>query len=282
MSFMNLVEYSDAASFLHRTKNFLLANEAKNNFVFSSAIAMARTSTPRSKRFGFYIVEENAKIVCAGLNAVDRRLYLSVAEEQEALFLGVELGGRKIKVKGVLGPEPAASLFCAAFNETSVDTKLEVRHHHSSYKLETLIQKPLAHGIMRTAHDKDFKTLLAWTRQFVEECNLGETQTESEELVRRYIESKQFFIWENPHPVAMAGFSGQTLNGVRVNMVYTDPIARAKGYAGSLVQTLSAKLLGTGHKFCFLLADRENQAANRIYESLGYQRIGDFTDFESH
>jgi uncharacterized protein len=276
---MNLVEYSEAASFLHRTKNFLAANEAKNNLLFSSALALARVSTPRSSRLGFYTVEENGKIVCAALNAVERRMLFSSAEEQEALFLGVELAGRKIKIKGLLGPEPGAGLFCAAYNETTQTSNLQPHLQQGIFQLETLIQKPVANGIMRVAQDKDLRLLLNWTESFVKESELHETPAESEELVRRYVEARQLFIWEDPHPVAMGGFGGVTPNGARVNMVYTEPKARSKGYASSLVQTLSQKLLSSGHKYCFLFADSKNAAANRMYETLGYQRVGDFTDY---
>jgi predicted GNAT family acetyltransferase len=74
----------------------------------------------------------------------------------------------------------------------------------------------------------------------------------------------------------MAGFSGSTPNGARVNLVYTKPGFRGKGYASSLAAEVSQGLLNEGKKFCVLFADLANPVSNGIYQKIGYQTCCDW------
>ena len=77
----------------------------------------------------------------------------------------------------------------------------------------------------------------------------------------------------------MAGFSGATPNGIRVNLVYTPPEYRKKGYATSCVAALSQTLLDQGRKYCFLFTDLANPTSNHIYQTIGYQPVCDMNDY---
>lgn len=80
-------------------------------------------------------------------------------------------------------------------------------------------------------------------------------------------------------PVSMAGTSGPTPNGIRVNLVYTPPEHRRQGYASSCVAALSQALLNQGRKYCFLLTDLANPTSNHIYQTIGYRSRGDVTEY---
>jgi predicted GNAT family acetyltransferase len=273
-----IIELSDATTFLERSRDFLLASEAENNLLLSSAWTMARNSMTRSPRLSFFTVEKQHKLECAALNSSERRLLLSTCPIEAAEALARELARRKLKIKGVLGPGPSASAFARVYGTESGQT-LAPHLLQNILRLEAPASHDPTRGLLVVAKEKHFKLLLNWSLAFVAECGLEEPHHETEELVRRYIESRRFFIWDDHQPVAMAGFGGVTPNGVRVNMVYTEPRFRGRGYAGTLVHTLSRKLLADGHRFCYLFADSVNPAASRIYERLGYERVCDFTEF---
>jgi predicted GNAT family acetyltransferase len=286
---MHLVELSDAASFLTRSSELLLKSEAQNNLLLSSALTLARASVTRSVKLSFYTVEQNRKTVCAALNSAERRLLLSTASEEAAHFMGCEMAARQVLFRGVLGPAETAAAFCEGFSSnTGASKNLKAKLPQNVLKLETSreVQANLSQnstqssGLTRLAKEKDLKILMKWTRQFVSECGMDESERESEEMLRRYIEGRQLFLWEDSKPVAMAGYSGVTPNGVRVNMVYTDPAHRSRGYAGSLVNVLSQRLLADGHRFCFLYVESENVAANRVYRRLGYKSAGQFIEYK--
>ncbi len=276
---MRLVELSDAASFLQRSSVLLLKAEAENNLLLSSVLTLAKSSAGRSPKLSFFVVEKDGACVCSALNATNRRLLLSTASLEAARYMGASLAERTIRVRGLIGPSSSAEAFKEGFLATAPVAKLTPSSRQRILRLESLSDIKLSSGFWRIAKDKDLKLLIRWSHQFVKECRLDEPPEETEEVVHRYLENRQLYIWEDQRPVAMAGFGGYTPNGVRVNMVYTDPEGRARGYAGSLVHTLSRKLLASDRKFCFLFVNAADPVANRVYERLGYREVGEFTEF---
>ena len=79
----------------------------------------------------------------------------------------------------------------------------------------------------------------------------------------------------------MAGWSGKTANGVRLNLVYTPPGLRSRGYARACVWALTEQLLAQGNMFCCLYANLANPISNRIYERIGYRPVSDVSDFNA-
>lgn len=277
---MRLLEFADATTFLNRSRSFLLSSEAENNLLLSSALALAKASAARSPRLSFFAVESQGRTICAALNSSERRLLLSFASADAASFMGGSMAVNQIKIKGALGPTAAVSSFCRSFASASQDAgDFTLRFSQKILRLESLQPVRPSSGLARVGTEKDLRLLMNWAHQFVEECAMDESPQETEEMVRRYVDNRQLFIWDDGRSVAMCGYGGITPNGVRVNMVYTDPNARGKGYAGSLVHLLSRKLLASGHKFCFLFTDSTNPASNRIYQSLGYRPVIDFAEF---
>jgi uncharacterized protein len=65
----------------------------------------------------------------------------------------------------------------------------------------------------------------------------------------------------------------------RINLVYTPPEYRRKGYATACVTALSQKLLDQGCRNCFLMADLANPTANHIYQGIGYRPICDWHEY---
>ena len=277
---MALVELSDPTVFLHRANKFLFANEEINNLIISSSLSLAKATTARSPKVSFFIVEESAGSppLAAAMRLADGRLVISTATPDAAASVGREVAGRGLEIKGVSGPRKEAQALCDAYADATSKTWTT----KFAMKMMSLREPPssaTAPGLARQAKDKDKKLVLDWTLAFVKECRLDETERETEEMVLRYLEGRQLFIWEDAKPVAMAGFSGHTPSGIRVNMVYTDRSARGKGYAASVVQFVSRRLLqNEGKKFCFLFADAANPTSCGVYERLGYATLGEWLE----
>ena len=73
----------------------------------------------------------------------------------------------------------------------------------------------------------------------------------------------------------MAGWSGPTAHGIRVNAVYTPVELRGQGYASATVAALSQLLLDRGYRFCCLYTDLSNPTSNAIYKRIGYDPVTD-------
>ena len=266
-----------------------MTDEAANNLLLSSSLSNVRPaagySSGRSPGISYFAVHLAGKPVAAAMNVSERRMLLSVCEQPAAKFMGESLGKRGLKIHAVLGPEAASESFAFGFASDSVSTKLSPKQKLLQLILHARDLNPSSEqtsptGLWRVARKKDQRLIYTWTRQFVEECQHDESPRESEELVHRYLSNRQLFLWEdNIGPVAMAGFSGLTPNGARINMVYTEQRARSRGYAGALVSAVNRRLLAHGErKFCFLFVDSLNQPAIRAYRRIGFQQFGTFSD----
>ena len=295
---MRLIELPDAVSFLKSSSRILLnstESEAENNLLLSSVMTLARSSAMSSNRLSFLAVEKQGETQLVALNVKDRRLTVSTGDVECAFYLGKKvaelqaLNPSQMKIKGLFAPTPIGEAFARGWliqsnlpqklMQNQYAMKLDRKLASSNFENASSLAREV-HGLCRIALPKDQKLLSHWSRNFAKECNLDESTEESEEAIRRNLELRQLFIWEDRRPVAMAGFGGLTPKGARVNMVYTDPAARSKGYAKALVQNISLRILAQAdRKFCFLFVESTNRAAIKVYEELGYRKLGAFSDY---
>lgn len=82
-----------------------------------------------------------------------------------------------------------------------------------------------------------------------------------------------FIVREEDAVAAMAQSTRETARHIAINMVYTRPASRGKGYAAALAAHLSCLILAAG-KLPVLYADLANPAANKAYRSVGFLPAG--------
>ena len=77
----------------------------------------------------------------------------------------------------------------------------------------------------------------------------------------------------------MAGQGPHSSHGITVNLVYTPPELRGRGYASACVAALSQQLLDAGWEFCTLYTDLANPTSNSIYQRIGYRPVCDSNEY---
>ncbi|MFG1495973.1 GNAT family N-acetyltransferase [Saccharospirillum sp. HFRX-1] len=134
---------------------------------------------------------------------------------------------------------------------------------------------------IRLATPADEDLLVEWrivyAGETMAEPDNAETRRRARALMQQEIPSGNLFVLcRGDQPVAMSGFNAQAAQTVQIGGVFTPEQQRGHGYgravvAGSLLlardQGVQRSVLFTGH---------DNFAAQRAYESLGYQRSGEF------
>jgi hypothetical protein len=133
---------------------------------------------------------------------------------------------------------------------------------------------------MRLQAPDDTELLVEWLQAFEAEAlhSLDEDEDRARQIVEHRLAAERagLMLWEDEGElVSVAGFGGETPNGIRIGPVYTPPDLRSRGYATALVAQLSSQLLAEGRRFCFLYTDLANPTSNAIYERIGYVRICD-------
>lgn len=283
---MELIEYSNAQDFLKASHGILLEAEAENNLLLSSGLSLAKSYSGRLPGLSFYVARSRTSHhpLCAALQTQSKRLLLSTSSIESAAFLIQELINRNCNFNSLLGPEePLRALLCSS--TPSFREKFEFNRTFLQQILNlSILAKPAstpAPGLWRMAKLKDRSLLMTWSNFLIKEGGLDESPEETEKTIQYHLDKNQIFIYENKQPLAMAGYGGLTPNGARINMVYTLPQFRSQGYARTLVEAISRKLLNSNqYKFCFLMVAEENAAGVRAYERIGYKNIGRLTEYK--
>ena len=137
------------------------------------------------------------------------------------------------------------------------------------------------HGTRRLADDGDQETLITWHRALAQSIGQHETYEDARASIARRLAEGALHVWEHgSRIVSSAAAVGATPHGIRVNFVYTPEEFRGRGYASALVADLTQALLDGGRAFVFLHTDLSNPISNRLYQRIGYERVGDFLMME--
>ena len=75
-------------------------------------------------------------------------------------------------------------------------------------------------------------------------------------------------------PVSLACRSAPVAGVVRIQMVYTPPRSRGRGYGRACVGEVSTQVRAEGNR-CMLYADLANPVANALYRDLGYRAVAE-------
>ena len=279
---MRALEFSDAPTFLDRSREFLFSREVEHNLLLSSALTLARSNAPRAQAVVFIAAIDSKNVTRgAALRSPNRRWIVSAPDSETAEFFGSEIARREPQARSLFVPTETNLNLLAKFIEES-RLELEPSITQNLMRLDRTKKVEPAEGLMRFAQTKDLRKLVKWSHLFAKECGLDESPSEAEEVIRKYLQNKQLYVWEKgAEPLAMAAFGGITPKSVRLSMVYTDPMARARGYASTLVHRLTHKLLQEGHGSCVLFSDASNRSANKIYENIGYKTVAQFTELRA-
>jgi len=95
-------------------------------------------------------------------------------------------------------------------------------------------------------------------------------------LAARYIQDGTYVGLQNGEPVSMATREASIPGFTHIGAVYTKPEYRGMGLAHHTVAALCAESLLTGDRIT-LYVKRENFSAIHVYESLGFERWGNYT-----
>jgi predicted GNAT family acetyltransferase len=181
-------------------------------------------------------------------------------------------------VPGVLGPSLVAEKFAGAWTKVAgVGCKQGMQRR--AFELRKVIHPESTSGALRLATEADVELVAPWIFAFTQEALPGGDMAEARKSAMSKITERDIYLWEDGQPVGMAGKARPTSNGIAVNLVYTPPAMRKRGYASACVAALSLMLLDAGWKFCCLFTDLSNPTSNHIYQQIGYTPVGDFNEY---
>ncbi len=272
---MIVKSFDSAESFLNIFENVLNENESYNNRVLGYIYALKGKQLNESFILGI-TDEVGHPLVGACYTPKDGFLSYSFADSDQVKMLAQFIKSTGRELSGVIGNVESVEVFAKTYLENEnykVDMRLGV------YELEKLIMPSNDQFKMILATNEHSKKLEEFCLGFIVDC-FGEDEhslNRASSLANRHIEQKDlyFLIDENNSILAMASNIRETKNTGSISLVYTPPAHRGRGYGSLVTALVSQKVLNSGKKYCNLFTNLENSTSNSIYQSIGYQKIGE-------
>lgn len=276
---MDVEVVSGAGEFLELAEPLLLEDEPRHNLHYGIA-SNVRARPSVYAEFRGWIVRRAGEVVAAALRTPPYGLVLARPRADvalEALAASIEDG-----LPGVVGAVPEVDAFAGIWAERRRVTPT-TRVDQRIYALEELVPPRGTDGAARLAGLDDRALVLGWMIAFGREALHGEDDSAR---VERSVDARLepggaggICLWETAEgTVSLAGFGGETPNGLRIGPVYTPPEHRRRGYGSAVTAAATRIALERGKRFCFLYTDLSNPTSNAIYLRLGYRPVCDSRD----
>jgi uncharacterized protein len=273
--------FRDAADFLGAAGGFLGAREAEHNLM----LGLAGLLTANPYLYGpspyFAAVQLGGETVAAALRTPPHNLVLSETSAPAAVeALAGDIAEAFDELPGVVGPKDVSLRFAELWSRAT-GQRAQRAMANRAFRAETVRAPRAVSGSMRRAGADDRPLLIEWIAAFQDEAMGGHSHRSADDAVDEYLARTDggVYLWEDGEPVSLAGYGGPTPNGIRIGPVYTPPAYRGRGYASALTAELTALLLSSGRRFCFLFTDLANPTSNRIYERIGYEPVTDIDEY---
>ncbi|QSH40850.1 GNAT family N-acetyltransferase [Lentisphaerota bacterium ZTH] len=277
---MKYTQHGTAAEFLSRMASIFEQTEAVNGLMYGICLQLQKNISKYGSRPLFAIIEDSSGIHLAALMTPPYKLVLCAVGDVSSKCIDTLIHGlleHSWHVPAVLAEKQIAEMFAQAWTRFQ-DCRRREGKAQAFHELRTVQAVKYAPGkIIRAAAD-NLDTVQVWAREFHKDCFGDENTDTSSRLVEQYISTGDLFFWFDSMPVAMAAKARPTPHGESICFVYTPPECRGRGYATSLVASLSQKILDSGKQFCCLATDLANTTSNGIYRKIGYVPVAKVID----
>jgi uncharacterized protein len=267
-----------AEEFRQKAGKWLAQKEAQNSLCLGVTSNLLSKPSSNRQEHHLWIVEKDGALEGSAFWTPPYKFTISDMGPQALEALADEVLAAFPRIPGVGGPQETADRFSRYWgSKTSYSPLLEMSMR--IFQLEKVEPVPSSAGFMKSAQEADTGLLTEWYRGLKKDSGL-EDPVDEKTVVEGTIREQRLFIWDDGGNRAMAGYGRETPNSLSVNMVYTPPEFRRKGYATSLASALSQKILDLGKKYCLLYTDISNPVSNGIYQKIGYRPVCDWNAYQ--
>lgn len=274
---MDVKRYKNSADFNRENSDFLLSNEAANNLLIG--IGNGSKSQHEEDHLLSAVRKDGKSVLVAVMTPPYDILLTPVGNETGAIQVLIEyLAENEISVPGVLAENSTADKFRKFWSERCAKTSTLFREERV-YEVRRCNQIDYADGKMRPGYVADIPIVTDMVFGFHEYINEPIDRSSAEKMTESRIRDNRIFVWDNNGVVSICQAARETPNGKVVNLVYTPPDHRRRGYATSLVHALTLQILDGGKDFCCLFTDLSNPTSNNIYQKIGYNPVLDLMHY---
>jgi predicted GNAT family acetyltransferase len=270
--------YVDAGAFLTVAGPWLVTAAIENNAILSVAKSVADGTRILKEPPYFAAAIEDQQIDCCAMRTPPRVLLITNGTPRGLAAIAADALGASGRLPGVTGPSKAAAAFAEAWLALA-GGRATISMRQRLHKIQRVnADLPVARGILREVTARERGVAVEWVRAFEHEA-IPKHPHEAEEAVDRNLRAGTLYFWDVDRPVAMCANAGSVQFSTRVNLVYTPPGMRRRGYATAAVAALTRRLLDGGSRYCCLYTDLANPTANSVYQRIGYRPVCDVDEY---
>lgn len=257
--------------FAARVLPWLERDPVVDNTIYT--VIAARAAAPSRDRNRWMRVLDGPDLVGVATLTPPRDVLLSNMPEAAATVLAEHLASSPIP--GVNGPAVVADAFVKRYASLT-GRDAEIGLDMGLFRLDELVEPRPVEGSLREAGPDDRDLLVDWSAAFAKDVAPHQASGDHEEFVdARLSAGGLLWLWEDPEPVCLVGVAQPSARVARVAPVYTPPRRRGRGYASAAVAAVCRDAFEGGAVALILYTDLANPVSNRVYQRLGFYRVGD-------
>lgn len=201
-------------------------------------------------------------------------LVVALGDREPLEALGRFVAQTDPTLPGVTGPADASRIVAAATGRAITEEK-----PMRLYVCRGVIppaRPPSGRGRLALVDEMD--ALVAFYEAFADDVKMPLSPPRP--TIERAIREARLFVWEDEGAlVSMTQRTAPSGRCSRVNLVYTPPKHRGRGYASALVAQVTKVVLDEAEgAFACLFTDLNNPTSNAIYQAVGYTPVSDFAE----
>ncbi|HKG49061.1 MAG TPA: GNAT family N-acetyltransferase [Actinomycetales bacterium] len=268
-----VVVETDPGAFVERVGAFLRNHPVEHSVLLTvSAQAVAGELAPADGgALWLWAEDPDGTVRCAAMQTPPHPLQLSLGPDDAVRQLAEAVWRVRPHLPGVGGVVPAPEVFASrwlALGGPAAETGMR----QGVFVADSVSPPPGVPGRRRPAEPSDGDLLRRWADAFGHETGTGGS---GEDLVDPRLAAGRLHIWEVDETVVSMTAVTAAFGGVsRVQLVYTPPEHRRRGYAAALVADVTARKLAEGNR-CVLYTDLANATSNGVYRRIGYRWVGE-------
>jgi uncharacterized protein len=285
---MKLRRFEDVLEFYEQVEGYLLSNQLQNKLILDTCSILNQLPEDHGLHPLMATVEEDDEIVAVTVKIPGQKLMLSKINNLDSLeFLIHHLDSRFEEIPGVIGIAREAEIFAQTWRLAKLDPsslsvsqrRYKLQGQLRSYSLDAVNSVPEVKGYFRPGLQSDRSLLLKWFTGLLTDV-WGYTREHMKGSIDAYIDRKAIYLWQDGNkPVSMAMAFVDPKTGGQIELIYTPPEMRKKGYSTACLAALSQHLLKRGSHRCWILTDLRYPIANHVYEKIGYKPLCDWHDY---
>ncbi len=278
---MKITSITDPQQFLDRAQAYLVQEESLNGLMLGIVLRLQLGAGEAEEAPFLLLAEEEGVLSGTAVLTPPHKLILYTHLDDCKPFvttLTAYLHEKNVPVPGVLGPEHVSLAFAQAW-QNKTGRLWQEGTRQGVYELREVKGDTAVSGQLRMAKGSDIGQITQFIQGYGADqgdaIDTASALTYAQELTKH----KMLYVWEDQQVVSMAATVRPTPNGMSVNLVYTPPAERQKGYATACVAALSQRLLDDGCQLTTLFTDLANPIPNHIYAQIGYNKVAEFTEY---